>query len=74
MTAKTVARGYVLISERTGRPSAVVSLADAQAMRRRWGGRIVSAKGLRYRMAQRTLRVVIDADVPELFQRPAHAA
>ena len=63
-----VSRGYVLI--RGDKPSAVVSGPDAKSMRQRFGGRIVAAKGLHFRTAQGTLRVIVEADRAELLARP----
>ncbi len=67
-TTKTVQRGYVLIRDGV-KASAVVSGPDARSMRARFGGRIVAAKGLRFRTVQGSLRVIIDADLPELLSR-----
>jgi len=73
MTAhKTVARGYVLIMRDPSgveRLSAVVSGPDAVRIKRKHGGRIVSAKGLRYRVAQGSLRVIVEEDRPTALAR-----
>lgn len=58
---KTVGRGVVLVTKGTT-ISAVVSQKDAESMRRRFGGIIVSAKGMKYRIAQKTLRVLSDPE------------
>lgn len=63
-TSNIVSRGYVLIYRDhftgTTKVSAVVSGPMVKSMARKTPGRIVSAKGLRYRMAQRTLRALVN--------------
>lgn len=67
--SNVAARGYVLV--RTGaKPSAIVPKDRALHMRRRFGGRIILAKGLRYRTV-RGMRVVLEADLPEVAARVA---
>ncbi len=60
MSAQVIGRGYVLVRD-GGRVSAVVSGPDAKSMQRRFGGRIVNAKGQPFRYAQaRQVRVLTD--------------
>lgn len=65
MATSTVARGYVVVYRAplaSGTTcSAVVSGPEAMRLQRRVGGRIVNARGLRFRYAQqRQLRVLIE--------------
>ena len=60
-SALTVSRGYVLVMA-SGKVSAVCSGPEAKRLQRRFGGRIVNARGLAFRYGQqRQVRIVIDA-------------
>lgn len=65
MAVQTVARGYVVVYRQplpSGTTcSAVVSGPTAKRLQQRQGGRIVNARGLKFRFAQqRQLRVLVD--------------
>lgn len=64
MASKIVSRGYVVIYNVQGfsepKVTAVVSGPEAEQLKRKVNGVIVPAKGLAYRMAQKTLRVLVD--------------
>lgn len=73
LTAAPVAqRGYVLVRPASA-PSAIVSRVEAERMQRRFGGVIVSARGLRYRTVRRgvAMRVLLEAEYPALAERVA---
>lgn len=63
-TPKVIARGYAVITTAalTGAPvvSAAVSGPEALRLQRRFGGRIVNARGLAYRTVQGNLRAIVD--------------
>lgn len=65
MAQKIAKRGYVLVRLGvTGKltVSAILQKTEAQALKHKFGGTLVPASGMAYRMAQKTLRVVIDKE------------
>lgn len=69
MAIKIVKRGYVLVHNRPayrkvnagpGLSAVLASREEAERLQKRFGGTIVSAVGLKYKMAQGTLRVLSD--------------
>lgn len=65
MAQKIVSRGYVVVFRNKNRGgvkacTAVVSGPDAERLQKKVGGVIVPVKGMAYRMAQKTLRVLVN--------------
>lgn len=64
---QTATRGFVLMREGY-RPSAIVQKTRAAEMRKRFGGKLVSAAGLRYTMVN-GFRCVAQVDNDALMER-----